>query len=563
MRKYRKEENKMCNNCLKNGNTESNNPYTLKSNVSRIVESVSDVLTDWDVKHNHYGVLDNIKKWALNKQGLYDVMRKSPYWDEETLSIIHKCEASTENIDQVSALSAAARCIMYGRTRPGDEENAAIVDNLLKITAKFFGTAIAETVSEKSAKDVNQLIKEYYPGKTFKIRAGQKTTRALHRLCVFVGVDKNDAGFKKMFGEFSTNLDTKPKTYNIVISIHPISYLLMSYGKDWSSCHSLNGYASKTLGTCGRPYEHSYRAGTLSYMNDSTSFVVYGLQNVSENKKDILTQPKLWRNMFHVGFNEEKDTDKIIGMLMMQSRLYPWGADNQLYNVIRSSVSSIMSQCAGIASNRIKLNKIRGFYQADTMHYPDYKHEKHGINVTKFGDMSNILDDEYGDDDALPVGSEVYCLECGNIRSCEADTSSLLCDSCDGGSLTCCWCGDDVCEDVAVVNEHGETYCQECYNHEYLTCPMCEQVTTRYYFSYVGEERWCRDCLTDLAFFCDRCQEYHDLRYVDMYYDGKRLEIFVCKNSLSDNEDVCTTCRTVFDKANIIDGQCKECREHE
>lgn len=519
----------------------------LKDHVTPLARPTMALLSDWEVDYGDEGVMSNLNEWARNKNELYSVMRKSPHWNEKLLSIVADFEYEP-TIDQY------------------DVNN--IIDNILwnigypfrAHFCNYVGRASTEiTLTSDFTTTLNNLISQCYPESKLRFSEGQKTTRAMRKLFLLGGAKESNKDFVSLFNRYAESMDTSPKKSKIILSIHPHPYLLMSNGNQWSSCHNLNGDSDMTDKNCGGSYNHCYRRGTLSYMNDSPTFIVYGLSRLPADEDAILTTPKNFRQAFHVGFNETDDG--LQGMLMMQSRLYPWGNENPLSTAIRSIVCALMTECAGIKNKRLRKRGYEGFFQDEASHYADYEHSTYGSSVLKFGDV----DPFFAPRGSIGIGSTPYCLECGCNNSDNGE-GELSCGDCsDGyGNSRCDRCGDRENEDdMYYIEDRDENWCESCYERHATACAYCGNYVSNSDTREVDGDDWCSNCVENSgAWLCDGCGEYHSDNVSAFEYANGRG--FTCAYGVSDTEFVCQDCNEVFESDDDDgDGYCPACTTKE
>ena len=161
-----------------------------------------------------------------------------------------------------------------------------------------------QQITQYIGKKIAWVFNEYFP--ELKAREGQRFMKVFIKMCKIVGIDKNEKYNKQIarLGDAITVLKIKRHT---VLSINPIDYWTMSFGDNWSSCHTIDKTGIRDM---PNSYEGQYSAGTESYMLDGTSFVYYTV-DASYDGDSYELQPKHTRQMFHLG------EDKLV-----QGRLY-------------------------------------------------------------------------------------------------------------------------------------------------------------------------------------------------------------------------------------------------
>lgn len=224
-----------------------------------------------------------------------------------------------------------------------------------------------------------------------KFVAGMKTSRAFNRVCNIYGVDKLPA-YNKMFAEYADMVSGLNRKLKFYISLNPLDYLTMSFGKSWSSCHTIDKTNQRGM---PNSYSGMHCGGTMSYMLDGTSIITYVHTHETEDHEE----GKLYRNMFH--FNEGT---------LVQGRIYPQGNDGvtDLYTIFRRYMQIELTKLLGLdADNWVKRTSSCGNNVASYgVHYRDYDHFS-GCNVSYPREMPNAASN------VVTVGHARICPQCG------------------------------------------------------------------------------------------------------------------------------------------------------
>lgn len=273
----------------------------------------------------------------------------------------------------------------------------------IKSAFAFLHGYFQTTLTKEAADDLNYRFPE------LKVKAGQKTSRVANKVCALCGLDKM-ADYNKRFAEYSDAINPLKIKRHTILSCHPIDYLTMSFGNSWASCHTID---INNLRNTPRSYRGEYRSGTLSYMLDSTSLIMYTVDAKYEGNEFEL-QDKINRNMFHFGNGK-----------LIQGRVYPQdndGADS-IYTVFREIAQQIISDCIenGVNSwynvkGKSECNDVTRSYGT---HYKDYVCYSN-CNVSYYNKVK---------DKTIPVkiGHNPMCIKCG----CEHTyTDRLVCRNC-------------------------------------------------------------------------------------------------------------------------------------
>lgn len=226
------------------------------------------------------------------------------------------------------------------------------------------------------------------------LKAGTKMSRAFNKVCTYYGVDKLHPEtvdgktvypYNKVFAEYADMVSDLKRKMQFIISLNPLDYLTMSNGVNWKSCHNI-------LDGC-------YKAGTISYMLDTTSIITFVVQGIND---DIHKIPKVYRQMYHYKDN-----------LFVQSRLYPQGNDGatDLYEKFRGFMIKELFSLLRVNGEWTYKNGpsyCTSHINSVGKHYPDYKYNRNtGIfyPTSKESDIQNLV---------MTVGHETICANCGH-----------------------------------------------------------------------------------------------------------------------------------------------------
>ena len=387
-------------------------------------------------------------------------------------------------------------------------------------------------ISESTATYLSRLFTE------LRFHAGQKTSRVVNKICQYLGLDKVD-GYNREFAKYADSLSPMTIKRHTILSINPLDYLTMSFGNSWASCHTIDTNNKRRMPNA---YSGCYSSGTISYMLDKSSMVLYTV-DASYDGNEYWNQPKINRQMFHYG--EEK---------LVQSRLYPQDNDgcDAVYVPYRNIVQSIISTIFEFP-NLWTLSKgtsaVCQYIFSDGTNYPDYRHFN---NVT----LSRVKGSE--NEQYMTVGAKPICIKCGerhyiedNINHCEdryvcADCGDAL-DEDDviwiNGEAYCRDCCH-YCEYCQEYHRDDETYvegygyvCDDCLNRHFDYCDCCDNYVLQDYSYYVEcEDRYvCDSCIDRYYTRCEDCDEYFPDEYMHSYGDMVLCED--CYNERVENED--------------------------
>ena len=360
----------------------------------------------------------------------------------------------------------------------------------------------SDRVDENFAALINENIPE------IRARVGQKTTKVVGKIMKYYNIDKH-ADYTKKFAAYCDAINIIKITRHTILSVHPCDYLTMSFGNSWSSCHTIDKLDLRGRG--GDSYEGMYSSGTMSYMLDQSSFVLYTTDAKLPPDAEMQKYDKINRCMFHV-MNER----------IVQGRCYPQSEDgnNGLYTQFRNLVQKVMSELWAIPNMwTIKRDsKMTKLIATSGTHYPDYVHFS-DCNMSVFSETK--IPNRYG---VVKIGHNPICVECG----CEHTTQNNI-NCCHGQYGFCPECGAIVDDDDNATEVDGEYYHNDCvfyceYHERYE--PLNEH--------YANVERYgdiCTDAYNSGNFgYCEDCECYFTDDELVPTVNG-----YVCRDCLADD----------------------------
>lgn len=260
--------------------------------------------------------------------------------------------------------------------------------------------------SRLSANTINQLTQYKINGKFVE---GMKTSRAFNRVCSIYGVDRLP-NYNKLFAEYADMVSGLKRKLKFYISVNPLDYLTMSFGKSWSSCHTIDKKNERGM---PNSYQGMHCGGVMSYLLDGTSIITYVHDHATEDHEE----GKIYRNMFH--FNNGT---------LIQGRIYPQGNDGatDLYRTFRRFMQIEMTKLLGLnADDWLKKSGGCGNNVASYgVHYRDYECFSE-CNVSYPREMLNAANN------VVRVGHERICPWCGYEVDDDEDGAYLTHEDCD------------------------------------------------------------------------------------------------------------------------------------
>lgn len=363
------------------------------------------------------------------------------------------------------------------------------------------------------SKDAVAVFKRAFPD--VSIHAGEKMTRVVNKLFCYLGYDRHK-DYNKEFAKYSDAMTPKTIKRRIVLSVNPLDYLTMSFGNSWSSCHTID---KENIRDMPNSYSGCYSSGTMSYMLDPSSMVLYTV-DISYDGDEYWTQDKINRQMFHWGANK-----------LVQSRLYPQANDcnGEAYTPYRAIVQNIMSvifEFGNFWTVKKGIDAASKYISSSGTHYKDYKCFK-SCTLSVVKGMEN--------DGSIYVGANPICIECGYRHTVE---NNINC--CRNNRIYCERCGEEIdTEDEDYVEINGYYYHCDCVNY----CDHCRNYTTFDTIYIRGYGEVCDECINDDFIRCDECGDYehHDsVIYVDS------TDSNVCNDCLHGNYSLCRRCGEYF-----------------
>ena len=297
-------------------------------------------------------VSDDIRKFVdsfMNKEGVKNCIVKYSDADGKTMHDYIRIGSRTMNLKQ---MTSAVSLFNTDALKKFDLNTGATMESMQKL--RDFNV----WMSSFSRIYCSSLVNDHaYSG--VKLASGMKTSRAFNKVCAHYGVDKWNM-YNKEFAKYADMVSGKERTLKFIISVNPLDYLTMSFGKSWASCHTID---KRNVRRMENGYHGMYCNGTLSYMMDGSSIITYVLDDIGENMHEI---GKVYRNMFHVNVDSQ---------LCIQGRIYPQGNDGStdLYKKFRFIMQEELTKMFGLESNKWKSRSVIGEDARSTgNHYQDY-----------------------------------------------------------------------------------------------------------------------------------------------------------------------------------------------
>lgn len=445
--------------------------------------------------------LDKIlDEWAKNKKDLIEGFKKHPNYVADRFLIAFDADFDREyDKNAINSFKTWSIEIIkeyaVKKKLPDEVERQRVKERCNWLPNKMF--EIFYHLGDFSSKFLTQAqadqISEAFPA--INAKKGQKTSRVINSLCAYLGYDKHPE-YNRQFAKYADGLNPLHITRHIVLSVNPLDYLTMSFGNSWASCHTID-----KLNKRGLPdnYFGCYSSGTMSYMLDGTSIVMYTVDSKFEGT-DYYFQDKVTRQMYHYG------EDKLI-----QGRLYPQSndSDKDIYTPYRNIAQKVISECfdfPNLWTIKKGTDEIEDFVNSCGTHYCDYSH----FNACTISFRKDIDNDK-----EIEVGHRPICIECGYAHD-EEDCINCCTDP--KRTTYCYECGCKIDEDDA-YEYHGEYYCYDCVTE----CDECGEMIPNKDIYEIDGDYFCECCRDRYYFCCANCGEYHKLNTRRMTKNGEYL----------------------------------------
>lgn len=485
----------------------------LLTSMKKLLEKYEYVYTDAAL----YTIIDT---WEKNKAPLINAFKKHPHYIDGKFMIAfdrsYKRTLDAKAIKEFSdfiTLYAAPACV---ESLPKEINDQRIADDCSWLPSDLWGFisklgtyCTGRTIDEEFATDLDAIVPAIH------VHNGEKTSRVINRLCTYLGYHKHE-DYNKKFAKFADALSPVTVTQRVILSLNPIDYLTMSFGNSWASCHTIDKNNKR-----GMPNNYSgcYSSGTMSYMLDSSSMVLYVVDRAYDGT-EYEWQPKINRQMFHYG------EDKLV-----QGRLYPQSndGDGSAYEPYRQIVQEVMStifEFPNLWTFKKGTTAIRNCVLSDGTHYRDYANfSSCSISKAKHKENNNFF----------TIGHNPICVECGkehdvpdNINCCRGEDRHVCtrCGRVVRGDDDVNWVNDepycndcvricDICNEIYVVDEgHSvgsyDSVCEYCYENAFTTCEICGELVINHRAIFIEDEDKyvCSDCAHEKYEQCRRCGKW-------------------------------------------------------
>lgn len=337
---------------------------------------------------------------------------------------------------------------------------------------------------------------------------------------------ENDKKKLRAIQDFASNYIQENKIKGtLCFSVHPLDFLSSSENTyNWRSCHALDG---------------EYRAGNLSYMVDTTTFMVYlkGTGTKLAAFGGVEWNSKKWRMLLHASDDDE---------LMFAGRQYPFSSKTGIDTVLNIYNNILLTETisgkgrykygdwninyidsylpVGAVADEVPTELDGKYLIFDNKLIEINQLVKEGYNALNYNDVLRstcytypyyaILNPygyhslEHRVSHPIEIGGEVTCLHCGDEVITNAET--MRCDDCEerygfeeNDTYGCCaCCGARLyIDDAITVGDDNEIVCNSCYETQCFVCDSCGEVFFNEEKVYVALSE------DDEAWYCKHCHE--------------------------------------------------------
>lgn len=495
-----------------------------------LLKAMKNLLDEYNYQYSPNALNKIIDEWATQKAPLIEAFKKHPNYMEGKFMIAFDTNFD-RRIDKMASgdfsywmeggpMRTLKDEIPEEMKEKRDADGAAWLPNRLYWFMHDLSHIAERTISKETADLLNEICPAVHA------HEGTKTTKVINKLCTYLGYNKHP-DYNKEFAKYADSLNPLSIKRHTVLSLNPLDYLTMSFGNSWASCHTIDKRNKRGM---PNSYEGQYSSGTMSYMLDPSSMVLYTVDS-AYNGNEYWTPPKINRQMFHYG--EEK---------LVQSRLYPQSCDcdDEAYTPYRNIVQEIIStifEFPNLWSLTRGTSAASRYIDSDGTHYPDYRH----FNACSLSRVKGSENEEW-----ITVGAEPICIECGYRHSIEENINCCR-DNC----RVCYACGCEMDEDDAVY-VNGEYYCQDCVDY----CDHCQEyhVSESYYIED-GDIYVCQYCFDECYTTCACCNDRYN---IDDTTWVESEDSYICEHCLEENYFHCDECGEYFsnDDMHNYDGRC-------
>lgn len=412
-----------------------------------------------------------LREWSQKKEWLYKL-----FGEKFIISRDFEFPESAEKTEKLRDLRDSVVAVLR-------DAGVEYYDTLSVAEFEFFKT-------NKITRDV----KIYYEDKSFTLKTGTKTFRALRPIFEALGImDK----FEELRIEHSKIFNEKVKT-TIYLSIHPLDFMTMSDNENcWSSCMSWLD-------------EGCYRQGTIEMLN--SPYVVVAYTKSSKDIMDGFWNNKSWRELYIV------DPSCIINV-----KGYP--------NIFASYSKAVVEWLKELMEEKYNINYTPTDFVEDYRYAFETNYMYNDIDADPYVPRFMYIQKE--NFHHINYSGNFVCAECGAIEEPlehNGDTGSITCISCAEPIAHCHCCGEPLCndDDIHYFKERDdEPVCYDCrcnYFVDNLTGSFLHWSNETTCYTVIDNE------LYELRTTFSSIEDYNHFEYHGDYYIFDGLKFYDLQN---------------------------------
>lgn len=302
----------------------------------------------------------------------------------------------------------------------------------------------------------------------------------------------------------------------LTLSVDPLDFLSSSENaENWRSCHALDG---------------DYRAGNVSYMLDSSTFMAYisskELKKLPNFPDTLHWNSKKWRNLFFISndrsmifagrpypFESKQIIDKILSECIpailhrsYSSWIHEYFKTLPIFN---DSTISVPQTYYAVGSKLIPDNELIIDCCENPLYYNDLLHST--CYTPYYAYAHDWWNDSYrlnyacqAGSTKVNIGSPVVCCCCH--KHLISNSSLFICndceleygDRCDDDFGYCDCCGNHfMANDLSWDPDDNQYLCPSCYNERVAVCARCGEAHNIDNLYWNNEDFYCWGCLSE------------------------------------------------------------------
>jgi hypothetical protein len=500
------------------------------ANKEEIMSAMSRVIRDFGRKEaNSIGLEAIYNEWDSKKDKLRGILSNHPNWNDKAQAIVYSTDVERPVNHEVFRNKMIDMMKFWWDKNKEVSGKPDIDDsqfNVISVLLDSFGNGCG-SISEKSIDYIKDTLNSNgFPELVDEVRSGKKESKILGKIFtawnlpeyfgkIDNGYGKEVYAYDKLFAAIADSLNPLTVQRHTLLSIHPADYLTMSHGTGWKSCHNI--------------YDGGWQAGTLSYMLDGVSAVLYTVDE-KYTGDEFWYEEKINRQMYMI------DEGTLIG-----SRIYPKPDDVELATKFRNTVQEMIAKCEKMDNfwdtYETVSNKAKEYITTypNALHYHDYDYEQYHAKLSLLRSANHPV---------LVIGAPSLSVVTGKPIT---DAGTII-----GNFVICAGCGE-IIEKKNAIDINGKYYCPNCVKR----CSICGEYILVYKgkgFEELDGLIFCEDCAKKHIKTCTCCGERHSDTVLKPI-NGTRRKLICEKCSSNENRDnpyrTCVRCGKVGDNKYI------------